>query len=223
MNLNLIIDEEAFFAVFGRQSILGSIQPDLAQLDRAPAPSSLTASGQLSALRDAAVDREQQRNPPIPLGGPPVPLVVSAIQPTGAPNYVYPITDQTQSIQHGYLATDPIGVQYQPRGRASHGPTRRSATGSRRRSRSSSGCATAARATCSATAPAVTGQNSAVGNADPDVTMATPGRSPPSARSTRSRIPTSTTRSCGPPRCRRRSISNPAMIPNRQRRRCSRR
>ncbi len=39
-----------------------------------------------------------------------MPLVVSRAAQRRVPNYVYPITDQTQVTQHGYLANDPIGV-----------------------------------------------------------------------------------------------------------------
>ncbi len=112
MNLNLIVDEEAFYSVFGRQNtgtynqnLLNSIQlPLLATYHQ--------NTGQLTLPYGMPLSTPNGNNgaPPIPQGGPPVPLVVSAIQPTGAPNYAYPVTDQTQLFQHGYLANDPITV-----------------------------------------------------------------------------------------------------------------
>ena len=104
MNLNLVIDEEAFYGIFGsqnnngyNQTLLNSIElPLLINPNTGNAPYTMPLSTQNGGA------------PPIPLDGPPVPLVVSSIQPTGAPNYVYPVTDQTQSSLHGYLAVDPI-------------------------------------------------------------------------------------------------------------------
>jgi hypothetical protein len=103
MNINLIIDEEAFFSVFGKQNaaylqtLLNSIElPYLLNPQTGLLPYALP----LSTANNGA--------PPIPQYGPPVPLVVSAIQASGAPNYVYPLTSQTQQVQHGFLTTDPI-------------------------------------------------------------------------------------------------------------------
>ncbi len=120
MNLNLIVDEEAFYAVFGsnnsrnsrsfNQAVLNSIQlPLLATYH--PNTGQLTVPYNMPLIHNTYNGNVQPNPtglPPIPQGGPPVPLVVSAIQPTGAPNYVYPITDQTQLSHHGYLANDPI-------------------------------------------------------------------------------------------------------------------
>lgn len=113
MNLNLIIDEEAFYAVFGSQNsgnynqdLLNSIQlPLLATFNSNTSQPTLPYRMPLATMNNGL--------PPIALGGSPVPLVVSAIQPNGAPNYAYPVTDQTQYIQHGYLANDPITVALQ--------------------------------------------------------------------------------------------------------------
>ena len=68
------------------------------------------------------------------------------------------VTDQTQLVQHGYLANDPIIEQLQIAATNASPFPGSSATGSRRPSRSSSGRATAGRATCSATAPATPGR-----------------------------------------------------------------
>ena len=88
LNLNLIIDEEVFFSVVGQQDAnfnqqwLNFIQvPSIP-----PGTYSLPLNGQA----------------PIPQYGPPVPLVVTAIDAHGSPAYVYPITNQ------GVTGTDPI-------------------------------------------------------------------------------------------------------------------
>ena len=88
LNLNLIIDEEVFFSVVGQQDAgfnqqwLNFIQvPSLS-----PGTYSLPLNGQA----------------PIPQYGPPVPLVVTAIDANNSPAYVYPITNQ------GVTGTDPI-------------------------------------------------------------------------------------------------------------------
>ena len=108
MNLNLIIDEEAFFSIFGRQSTSGFNQRLLNSIEL-PLLANANNNGQLVLPYGMPLSNHNNGgNPPIPLGGPPVPLVVSALQLSGAPNYVYPITDQTQYVQHGYLADDPI-------------------------------------------------------------------------------------------------------------------
>ncbi len=166
MNLNLIIDEEAFYAVFGRQNatsysqnLLNSIElPLLATYHQntgqltLPYNMPLVNNNYFGAVNTTATRRSSKADPPVP-------LVVSAIQPTGAPNYVYPVTDQTQLVQHGYLANDPIIEQLQiASGNTPSASPGSSATGSRRPSRSSSGRGTAGRATCSATAPAAPGR-----------------------------------------------------------------
>ncbi|MGP0070210.1 MAG: hypothetical protein ACLQGP_42250 [Isosphaeraceae bacterium] len=110
MNLNLIVDEEAYFAIFGQQGTSGFNQTLLNSIELPL----LTLSGSSGNYLPYQLPLSTWTNggtlavPPIPLNGPPVPLVVSAIQASGAPNYVYPITDQTQYVQHGYLAGDPI-------------------------------------------------------------------------------------------------------------------
>ena len=88
LNLNLVIDEEVFFSVVGQQDAsfnqqwLNSIQvPSIP-----PGTYSLPLNGKV----------------PIPQYGPPVPLVVTAIDANGSPAYVYPITNQ------GVTGTDPI-------------------------------------------------------------------------------------------------------------------
>ncbi len=88
MNLNLIIDEEDFFSVVGQQDANFNQQwLNFIQVPSIPAGTySLPLNGK----------------PPIPQYGPPVPLVVTAIDANGSPAYVYPITNQ------GVTNTDPI-------------------------------------------------------------------------------------------------------------------
>ena len=88
LNLNLIIDEEAFFSVTGRQDANFNQQwLNFIQVPSIPAGTySLPLNGKA----------------PIPQYGPPMPLVVTAIDANGSPAYVYPITNQ------GVTATDPI-------------------------------------------------------------------------------------------------------------------
>ena len=88
LNLNLIIDEEVFFGVVGQQDANFNQQwLNFIQVPSIPSGTySLPLNGQA----------------PIPQYGPPVPLVVTAIDAYGAPAYVYPITNQ------GVTGTDPI-------------------------------------------------------------------------------------------------------------------
>ena len=190
MNLNLIIDEEAFFSrLRPAEHRSGSTRPcsirsscrcwPHAERQRCPYTMPLSNGPTADAV------------PPIPLGGPPVPLVVSAIQATGAPNYVYPITDQTQIRPAGFPGQrpDPAGDQRRRSSRRQRPCRRRSATGSRRRSRSSSGCGTAGRAISSGTAAARPARIAPWSTPTVDDHSTTPGRSRPSARSARCRFP----------------------------------
>ena len=88
LNLNLIIDEEVFFSVVGQQDANFNQQwLNFIQVPSIPAGTySLPLNGKT----------------PIPQYGPPVPLVVTAIDANGSPAYVYPITNQ------GVTGTDPI-------------------------------------------------------------------------------------------------------------------
>jgi large repetitive protein len=88
LNLNLIVDEEAFFSVVGQQDA------DFNQrwLNFIQVPSIPTGTYSLPL----------NGNPPIPQYGPPVPMVVTAIDANGSPAYVYPVTNQ------GVTGTDPI-------------------------------------------------------------------------------------------------------------------
>ena len=88
LNLNLIIDEEVFFSVVGQQDANFNQQwLNFIQVPSIPSGTySLPLNGQA----------------PIPQYGPPVPLVVTAIDANGSPAYVYPITNQ------GVTGTDPI-------------------------------------------------------------------------------------------------------------------
>ncbi len=88
LNLNLIIDEEVFFSVAGRQD--AGFNQHWLNFIQVPSISPGTYSLPLNGKT------------PIPQYGPPVPLVVSAIDANGAPAYVYPIANR------GVTATDPI-------------------------------------------------------------------------------------------------------------------
>src|SRR5262249_26472990 len=88
LNLNLIIDEEAFFSVAGRQDA-GFNQQWLNFI-------------QVPSLPPGTYSLPLNGKTPIPQYGPPVPLVVSAIDANGSPAYVYPIANR------GVTATDPI-------------------------------------------------------------------------------------------------------------------
>ena len=110
MNINLIADEEAFFSIFGSQDASQGYNQTLLNSIELPFLSVPNANGQFVLPYAMPLATSNNNAPPIPRGAPPVPLVVSAIQPNGAPNYAYPVTDQTQSIQHGYTAVDPIGL-----------------------------------------------------------------------------------------------------------------
>ena len=85
LNLNLIIDEEVFFSVVGQQDANFNQQ----WLNFIQVPRSGTYSLPLNGRR-----RSRSTDP--------VPLVVTAIDGSGSPAYVYPITNQ------GVTGTDPI-------------------------------------------------------------------------------------------------------------------
>jgi hypothetical protein len=88
LNLNLIIDEEVFFSVAGLQD--GKFNQQWLNFIQVPSIPPGTYSLPLNGKS------------PIPQYGPPVPLVVSAIDANGSPAYVYPIANR------GVTATDPI-------------------------------------------------------------------------------------------------------------------
>ncbi len=88
LNLNLVIDEEVFFSVVGKQD--ASLNQQWLNFIQVPAIPPGTYSLPLNGKA------------PIPQYGPPVPLVVTAIDANGSPAYVYPITN------HGATSTDPI-------------------------------------------------------------------------------------------------------------------
>ncbi len=126
LNLNLIIDEEVFFSVFGEQSGSfnlptvqvppgsGTLYPTSYQtrLNSTQLPylwNSNTSSLPYTLPLSTFTNGGAQPAPPISYEYPPVPLVVSALQANGAPNYVYPITDQTPgNYQGGIVDNDPI-------------------------------------------------------------------------------------------------------------------
>ena len=205
ININLIIDEEVFFSVFGRQdgslnqTLMNSIELPLLTLNGSSLPYALPLSSNVDPMTMVEL-------PPIPAGGPPVPLVVSAIQASGAPNYVYPVTDQLQTKQHGFLLqNDPIWTTLNPAIIASMG-TISPPVGNRIKAafaqflwlrHGGSGY-------IFGYGSGGTGQNSSVFT-PACRRSATPGPSRPSAISARCRSLTSTIRSCGRPHCRRRS------------------
>ena len=88
LNLNLIIDEEVFFSVVGQQDAAFKQQwLNFIQIPSLPPQTySLPLDGKT----------------PIPQYGSPMPLVVTAVDSSGSPAYVYPVTNQ------GVTATDPI-------------------------------------------------------------------------------------------------------------------
>jgi hypothetical protein len=88
LNLNLVIDEEVFFSVVGQQDANFKQQ----WLNFIQVPSIPTGTYSLPLYGKT----------PIPQYGPPVPLVVTAIDANGSPAYLYPITNQ------GVTVTDPI-------------------------------------------------------------------------------------------------------------------
>ena len=88
LNLNLIIDEEVFFSVVGQQD--ASFNQQWLNFIQVP------------ALPPGTYSLPLHGRTPIPQNGPPVPLVVTAIDANGSPAYVYPITNQ------GVTATDPV-------------------------------------------------------------------------------------------------------------------
>ncbi len=88
LNLNLIIDEEAFFSVIGRQD--GNFNQQWLNFIQVPS----IPAGTYSLPLDGKA--------PIPQYGTPMPMVVTAVDANGSPAYVYPITSQ------GVSATDPV-------------------------------------------------------------------------------------------------------------------
>ncbi len=88
LNLNLIIDEQVFCSVLGQQD--ANFQQQWLNFIQVPSIPPGTYSLPLNGKA------------PIPQYGPPVPMVVTAIDANGSPAYVYPITNQ------GVTATDPI-------------------------------------------------------------------------------------------------------------------
>jgi large repetitive protein len=88
INLNLVVDEEVFFSLVGQQDANFNQQ----WLNFIQVPSIPTGTYSLPL----------NGKTPIPQYGPPLPLVVTAIDANGSPAYVYPITNQ------GVTSTDPI-------------------------------------------------------------------------------------------------------------------
>jgi hypothetical protein len=115
LNINLIIDEEVFFSVFGRQdstldqTLLNSIELPYLLNSAGALPYSMPLSTANNGMPPIPALPSPPPGPPYVSAGPPVPLVVSATTYSGAPNYVYPITNQLQAIEHGFLlSNDPI-------------------------------------------------------------------------------------------------------------------
>ena len=88
LNLNLIIDEEVFFSVVGQQD--ASFNQQWLNFLQVPSIPPGTYSLPLSGKA------------PIAQYGPPMPMVVTAIDANGSPAYVYPMTNQ------GVTAVDPV-------------------------------------------------------------------------------------------------------------------
>jgi hypothetical protein len=96
INPNLIIDEEVFFSVFGKQAVTpGGIVQQLMNFDQLPAPSWTGGSwgypGTASQL-------------PLAVGSSPVPIVVTSTLATGAPGSGYPMNNV------GMVAPDPLST-----------------------------------------------------------------------------------------------------------------
>jgi hypothetical protein len=100
LNLNLIVDEEAFFSVVGKQNSSFSTQLlNFLQIPSLPGAISLPLNGGYPMISLGTT-------PPSSISLPsPVPLVVSAVDANGSPSYVYPISNGSGS---GVTATDPI-------------------------------------------------------------------------------------------------------------------
>ena len=95
INLNLIIDEEVFFSVFGKQDQSFNQQLlNFAQLPRSRPRPSRRVAGRLTGCARAACRW--------PRGHSPVPLVVTATNANGAPAAAYPMTNV------GVVAPDPL-------------------------------------------------------------------------------------------------------------------
>jgi hypothetical protein len=103
MNINLVIDEEAFFAIFGKQDTSYN-QALLNGIELPPWPNNVIPYLQNPQGTLPLTNYNNGTVPiaPIPYGYSPIPLVVTALQNNGAPNFVYPVVNQ------GYLAPDPI-------------------------------------------------------------------------------------------------------------------
>ena len=85
INLNLIIDEEVFFSVFGKQNT--NFNQQLLSFDQLPNPPSFLGGPWPG---------------PLALGSSPIPLVVTATNAFGAPAFAYPMNNV------GVVASDPL-------------------------------------------------------------------------------------------------------------------
>jgi hypothetical protein len=90
LNLNLMIDEESFFSVFGDQD--NSFNQQLLNFNQLPI--NVTFGGKLYSGGAWAG--------PLDAGSSPIPLVVTATNVAGAPTYVYPVNNV------GVIGTDPL-------------------------------------------------------------------------------------------------------------------
>ncbi len=98
INPNLIIDEEVFFSVFGRQNT--SFQQQLLSFDQLPNPPPFTGGAWVG--------------PQVAAGASPVPQVVTATLASGAPAFAYPMTGNV-----GVLAYDRLTNTFGSRMKAS--------------------------------------------------------------------------------------------------------
>ena len=105
INLNLIIDEEVFFSVFGKQNTAFNTpaSPLYEQLlSFAQLPGLPFAGGTLTPTPPPAAATTPTLALPLAAGASPVPLVVTATTANGSPAAAYPMTNV------GVVATDPI-------------------------------------------------------------------------------------------------------------------
>ena len=175
INLNLIIDEEVFFSVFGSQNT--NFNQQLLSFDQLP--NMLFPNGLPGSTGQA-----RPRPSPLAAGTSPIPLVVTATLASGAPAAAYAMNNV------GVVATDRLTGTLDHRMKASFAQflsLRHGGSGF-----------------VFGYGSGATGQNIAVRLAIPTPRPRRTTRFRPTGRSTRCRTRTSTTRSCVPRRCRRR-------------------
>jgi hypothetical protein len=98
LNLNLIIDEEVFFSIAGKQT--NNFNQTLLNFDQIPGLVANKAGGYYTLPLAGKTPVPVNNQTPTPL-----PLVVTGIDANGSPSYVYPVTN------YGVTAVDPILAQ----------------------------------------------------------------------------------------------------------------